>query len=158
MGAVYRMDCLRRVGHWNLELTGSQDWEYQARVKLFGGLGNFVDTVVGLWRQHQGNRVGTAHFRPDYVRSVMKACESIERQARIANRCQLELQKRLSKKLIIHALEWGANGYPNEKAVCLRFARDMAPEVSYIKWLCYVFQMTAQSGDRFLCKKIYNRL
>ena len=35
------------MGPWNLELTGSQDLEYQARVKLFGGQGEFVDALVG---------------------------------------------------------------------------------------------------------------
>jgi glycosyltransferase involved in cell wall biosynthesis len=158
MGAVYRMECAQRVGPWNLDLTGSQDWEYQARVKLFGGRGEFVDTVTGLWRQHQGNRVGTDHFRPDYVRSVMKACESIERHARSANRCDAALRKRLSKKLVVHALEWGANGYAVEKVDCLRLARGMAPEGSYLQRLCDAFRLTPQAWDKFLCRKIYGRL
>ena len=158
MAAVYRMECARRVGPWNLELTGSQDWEYQARVKLMGGREEFVDTVVGLWRQHKGNRVGTDHFRPDYVRSVTKACESIEKHARSANRCDAALRKRLSKKLIVHALEWGANGYAGEKAACLELARGMAPEGSYLKWLCEAFRLAPQAWDKFLCQKIYGRL
>jgi glycosyltransferase involved in cell wall biosynthesis len=54
MGPLYRKSFLERIGPWNPSLTGSQDWEYQARVKLAGGRGLFVDTLVGYWRQHEG--------------------------------------------------------------------------------------------------------
>ena len=158
MGAIYRMDCLRRVGPWNTELTGSQDWEYQARVKLFGGRGKFLDTVVGLWRQHHGNRVGTDHFRPDYVRSVMKACESIQKHAQSLQRCDVSLQKRLYKKLVVHALEWGANGYLIEKLQCLELAKRASPAGYYLQGVSAALRMTPQSVDKFLCKKIYGRL
>lgn len=119
MGAVYRKNYLEKVGLWNEALTGSQDWEYQARVKLTGGWGQFVDTVVGYWREHGGGRVGTKAFRPDYVRSVMIACDSILQHARKAGRCDNALERRIAKKLILHALEWGANGHPNERNQCL---------------------------------------
>ena len=119
MGAVYRKSYLERVGPWNEALTGSQDWEYQARVKLAGGRGQFVDMVVGYWREHAFGRVGTKTFRPDYVSSVMIACDSILQHAHKAGLCDRALERRLAKKLIIHALEWGANGYVNERRECL---------------------------------------
>ena len=97
MGPIYRRRCIEKVGPWNLELTGSQDLEYQARVKLFGVQGEFVDALVGYWRQHTGGRVGTRSFRPDYVRSVMKACESIHTYARQARKCDSALERRLAK-------------------------------------------------------------
>ena len=115
MGAIYRKSYLEKVGLWDEALTGSQDWEYQARVKLAGGRGQFIDAVVGYWRQHDGGRVGASAFRPDYVRSVMLACESILQHARKAARCDNALERRLAKKLIVHALEWGANGYTSER-------------------------------------------
>lgn len=118
MGALYRRSCIQQVGPWNLELTGSQDWEYQARVKLLGGRGQFVDTLVGYWRQHDGERVGAARFRPDYVQSVMIACESILTRARACGRCDLELEKRIANRLVVHALEWGMNGYLAERRAC----------------------------------------
>ena len=158
MGAVYRMECVRRVGPWNTELTGSQDWEYQARVKLFGSHGEFVDAVAGLWRQHHGNRVGTDHFRPDYVRSVMKACASIQKHAQSLQRCDAALQKRLCKKLLVHALEWGANGYFSEKLHCLELAKSASPSGYYLQGLCSALRMAPTSVDKFLCKKIYGRL
>ena len=67
MGALYRRSCPARVGDWNVDLSGSQDWEYQARVKMYGGKGAFVDVLVGYWRQHQSGRVGASSFRPDYI-------------------------------------------------------------------------------------------
>ncbi|MDB4589765.1 glycosyltransferase family 2 protein [Verrucomicrobiales bacterium] len=122
MGAVYRRAFLERVGRWNESLTGSQDWEYQARVKIAKGRGVFVDSVVGYWRQHAGVRVGAAKFRPDYVRSVMLACEAILAKARNAGLCNYDLETRLAKKLVVHALEWGANGCLDERGECFEQA------------------------------------
>jgi hypothetical protein len=158
MGVVYRMAALRGVGLWNLALSGSQDWEYQARVKLRGCRPVFEDAVVGLWRQHPGNRVGTSRFRPDYVQSVMKACESIAEHARAAGRWEPALQNRLAKKLLIHALEWGGNGFIGEKRECLAMAISMAPRSSPIHALCALAGMLPGRADRFLLGKIYSRL
>lgn len=109
MGALYRKEFVEKVGPWNERLSGSQDWEFQARVKLEGGRGRFVDTVVGSWRQHEGERVGASRFRPDYVESVMLACESILEHARRLKKCDSRLEERLAKKMVLHALECGAN-------------------------------------------------
>lgn len=122
MGALYRRSYLEKVGPWNPALTGSQDWEYQARVKLAGGRGLFIDTQVGYWRQHEGGRVGTRKFRPDYVRSVVTACHVILSGARAKGKCDRSLQRRLAKKLIIHALESGAHRAPAVREKCLSLA------------------------------------
>jgi glycosyltransferase involved in cell wall biosynthesis len=122
MGALYRKSYLEKVGPWNPALTGSQDWEYQARVKLAGGRGLYVDTLVGYWRQHEGGRVGARRFRPDYVRSVVTACDVILSGARAKGKCDRSLQRRLAKKLIIHALESGAHGDQSLRRDCLSHA------------------------------------
>jgi glycosyltransferase involved in cell wall biosynthesis len=122
MGALYRRAYLERVGAWNLDLSGSQDWEYQARVKLAGGSGRFVDALVGYWRQHEGGRVGARKFRPDYVRSVVTACDVIQVGARKGGRCDRSLKRRLAKKLIMHALESGAHGDHSLRRICLSHA------------------------------------
>jgi glycosyltransferase involved in cell wall biosynthesis len=155
MGPIYRRRCIEKVGLWNMELTGSQDWEYQARVKLFGGKGEFVDTLVGYWRQHEGGRVGTRSFRPDYVRSVMKACESIHTHAQQAGKCDSALERRLAKKLIVHAIEWGANGFRREKRECLWQAAETARSDALVKLAAMVFAMFPTPLDRLLLKKIY---
>jgi len=122
MGALYRRSYLQKVGPWNPALTGSQDWEYQARVKLAGGRGVFIDTLVGYWRQHEGGRVGARKFRPDYVRSVVTACDVILSGAKAKGRCDRALQRKLAKKLIIHALESGTHGDLELRQFCLAHA------------------------------------
>jgi len=155
MGPIYRRRCIEKVGPWNLELTGSQDWEYQARVKLFGGRGEFVDALMGYWRQHSGGRVGTRSFRPDYVRSVMKACESIHNLARQAGKCDSALEMRLAKKLVAHAVEWGANGYQKDKSQCLKQAGTLAKGNLFIFWACCGLQFSPRLLDRVVISKLY---
>jgi glycosyltransferase involved in cell wall biosynthesis len=152
MGAVYRKSYLAKVGPWNEALTGSQDWEYQARVKLAGGRGQFVDTVVGYWRHHGGSRVGASTFRPDYVRSVMLACDSIRQHARRAGRCDRPLERRLAKKLILHAVEWGANGHPAERRQCLAQAAQTVASDPVYQALIKCFQISPGFMDAQLWK------
>ena len=153
MGPIYRRRCIDKVGNWNLELTGSQDWEYQARVKLFGGRGEFVDTLIGYWRQHDGGRVGARSFRPDYVRSVMKACESINQNAKRAGKCDASLERRLAKKLLVHAVEWGANGCREEKRNCLKQATEAANVDALVKIAALALLIFPKRLDRMLLKK-----
>ena len=155
MGPIYRRRCIEKVGPWNLELTGSLDWEYQARVKLFGGRGEFVDALMGYWRQHTGGRVGTRSFRPDYVRSVMKACESIHSHAKKAGKCDSALERRLAKKLIVHAIEWGANGYRKEKFVCLKQAKNTAPGDILVATAALLFALCPPVLERQILKKLH---
>jgi hypothetical protein len=122
MGPLYRKSFLNKVGSWNPALTGSQDWEYQARVKLSGGRGRFIDTLVGYWRQHEGGRVGARKFRPDYVRSVVTACDVIMAGARMKGCFDKSLQRRLAKKLLIHSLESGANENKDLRNLCFMHA------------------------------------
>ena len=155
MGAIYRRRCIEKVGLWNRELTGSQDWEYQARVKLFAARGQFVDALVGYWRQHSGGRVGTRSFRPDYVRSVMKACKSIHTLARQVGKCDSALERRLAKKLVAHAFEWGANGYQKEKSQCLRQAGTLAKGNLFLFFACCGLNFSPRLLDRFVISKLY---
>lgn len=154
MGALYRKSYLAKVGPWNEALTGSQDWEYQARVKLAGGRGQFVDAVVGYWRHHGGSRVGTKAFRPDYVRSVMLACDSILQHARRAGRCDRALERRLAKKLMVHALEWGANGHADERRRCLLQAAKILPGDLFYQIVIKCFQMSPACLDSRLWKTL----
>lgn len=147
MGALYRRECVERVGPWNPELTGSQDWEYQARVKICGARGEFVDALVGYWRQHDGERVGTSKFRPDYVRSVMLACESILEKARAAGRCDAELERRIAKRLVVHALEFGAKNHDSDRKKCFEQALNSLSNESLLKMLCRVSSKLPSVAD-----------
>ena len=154
MGAIYRKSYLELVGPWNVEMTGSQDWEYQARVKLAGGKRKFVDSMVGYWRQHGGDRVGTAKFRPDYVRSVMIGCDSILNISRKKKRCDAALELRLAKRLIVHALEWGANGHAQERKECFLQAKNSLSTSSLFKSLVSVAAYVPALMDGLMLRRI----
>jgi glycosyltransferase involved in cell wall biosynthesis len=147
MGAVYRRACVQKVGPWNRELTGSQDWEYQARVKLFGGSGSFLPVLVGYWRQHGECRVGTTSFRPDYVTSVTKACGSILAHAKEVGKCDQALERKISKRLLVHAIAFGAAGYRQEKNACLAQAAETARDDSQLQGVIKVLKWAPQPID-----------
>lgn len=125
MGAIYRKEYLQQIGPWNEQLTGSQDWEFQARIKLAGGQGKFVEHVVGLWRDHSDTRVGTKSFRYDYVESVISACLFIQDNSKEANIVDASLERRLAKKILVHALEFAVNGYRRERNQSLLHALNL---------------------------------
>ena len=161
MGAIYRKSYLELVGPWNVEMTGSQDWEYQARVKLAGGKRKFVDSMVGYWRQHGGDRVGTAKFRPDYVKSVMIGCDSILACSARQGTCDSALERRLAKRLVVHALEWGANGYRQDRKKCFLQAKSSLDSGLLFKAsLCLavmVGPLTPAFLDQWMMRKITGR-
>ena len=154
MGAIYRKSYLEIVGPWNVEMTGSQDWEYQARVKLAGGKRKFVDSMVGYWRQHGGDRVGAAKFRPDYVKSVMIGCDSILHAARDRGCCDSDLERRLAKRLVVHALEWGANGRLQERRTCFLQAKESLSSDLLFKWILTLAAYAPSFLDRLFLQHI----
>lgn len=148
IGALYRKSYLERVGPWNVQMTGSQDWEYQARVKLEGGKRKFVNTVVGYWRQrHSADRVGALEFRPDYVQSVMIACDVVLKLAKEKNHCDRELEKRLAKRLIVHALEWGTNGYWRKRKQCILQAKNAVSSAALYRGMLSIIANTPATLD-----------
>lgn len=149
MGALYRRSALGCVGPWNEALTGSQDWEYQARVKLALGAGDFLDVLVGYWRQHELGRIGATSFRPDYVASVMKACDSILGHARRAGKCDRRLEEKIARRLVVHAVEWGANGRSAERKLCLRQARASLSDGGWLGALIALWGACPLVADRF---------
>ncbi|BDS07648.1 hypothetical protein NT6N_26880 [Oceaniferula spumae] len=150
MGAMYKREYLQSVGEWNIEMTGSQDWEYQARVKLAGGKRKFVDSIVGYWRQHSISRIGTNQFRPDYVRSVMIACDVVLKLAREKNRCDRALENRLARRLVVHALEWGVNGHWKDRKLCLLQAKDSVSSNRMMKLGLRVMAYSPMFLDEFI--------
>lgn len=153
MGALYRKSYLKDVGEWNESLTGSQDWEYQARVKIAGGRRMHVDALVGYWRQHDGSRVGTKAFRLDYVQSVVRACESILSAAKQAGCCSKALERRIAKRILIHALELGSNGYASERRDCIRRAAVCLSNDGLLRLLMKCGTFTPSVFDRILWRR-----
>lgn len=151
---VYRRELIQRVGLWNTRLSGSQDWEYQARVKIARARGDFMDVLVGYWRRHGGERVGAKGFRPDYLESVMLSAEAVLQHAEKAGRADAALRRRLAKRLLVHAFEWGANGRTNDKRRCCRQARETAPDDGQIRILSFLIANAPQFVDRWWCRRL----
>jgi glycosyltransferase involved in cell wall biosynthesis len=157
MGPVYRRRLLERVGPWNTELSGSQDWEYQARVKIARARGEFMDVLVGYWRRHGGERVGAKSFRPDYLESVMASAEAVLRHAEKAGRADAALRRRLAKRLLVHAIEWGANGRAPDKRRCCCQAIATASKDAQIAVLGSLLKFTPGCLDRWWCRRLERR-
>ncbi|HWQ92137.1 MAG TPA: glycosyltransferase family 2 protein [Clostridia bacterium] len=154
MAALYRRTFLQAIGPWNERLSGSQDWEFQARVKIAGGRGLFLDAVVGLAREHHGSRVGTRNFRPDYVRSVMVASEAILKKARARRVCDEKLERRIAKRLVLHALEWGSNGCRLERKECMWQAYECMTTLQPLKLVVAFFQILPPALDGLIFRAL----
>ena len=156
-GALYRKSLLKRVGGWNEALTGSQDWEYQARVKIAGGRGRFIDHTLAMWREHGGNRVGALKFRKDYVRSVVLACTSIHKAAGLAGIVDTSLSRRLCRKTLLHALEFGAHGCRAERNWALDQAGSLALRSPLARGLITLWRIMPPAADRAAWNAVQRR-
>lgn len=152
MGAVYRREYLQKVGCWSERLTGSQDWEFQARVKLAGGKGKFVEHIVGLWRDHSDNRVGTKNFRYDYVKSTINACLLIRDKSRSIGMIDAYLERRLAKKILVHALEFAVNGYRQERCQSLSYAIETLQDNLMMQLVVRFWSNLSSKFDRIVWK------
>jgi len=156
-GAVYRRSFLSRVGNWNEALTGSQDWEYQARIKVANGRGRFIDHVLANWRAHDGTRVGALQFRKDYVRSVVIACRSIHDTARHAGIQDRSLADRLGKKSLLHALEFGAHDCRAERNWALKETKTILTRSPLARALVTLWHFMPRAIDRAAWKWLNRR-
>jgi hypothetical protein len=152
MGALYTRNCANRVGGWNEELTFSQDWEYQVRVKLSEGVGYFVDELVGLWRQHDGARIGVKGFSDAFLESVQPLFESIHSHAVRAGRSSRDFEALLARRLIVHAVGCGAYNRTEAKARFLAMAAELARSNVPLKALALFVSVLPVTGDRILSR------
>lgn len=149
MGAIYSRDLLKRVGPWNEALTGSQDWEFQGRVKLKAGNHGFTNCVTGFWRQHSGKRVGASTYRKDYVQSVVQACLSLWEHSEQSDFLNKRLQQKLSKKIFRHSLEFGAHQATAERNRSLQSLAKKSPQ-SFLSKLLAFWRFAPPSWDKYL--------
>lgn len=131
MGAIYRRDFLDRVGWWNEQLTGSQDWEFQVRAKLHARSRLFCPEIFGCWRQHEFARIGTRVFRKDYVESVIAACLSIAKHAKETHQYDGAMAHALARRMFVHALEFSAHDCPIEAGTTLDLIAGL-PEMPHL--------------------------
>jgi glycosyltransferase involved in cell wall biosynthesis len=155
MGAIYRREfILNAVGPWNTRLSGSQDWEFQARVKLAATTYAFFDMDLGLWRQHSGERVGVRSFSLKYTRSVGLATRLVFDAAKRAKRLDAALRRRLARKLFLHALQLGAFGHRRDKQYFLALVLQIAP-LGLEAAAARVFWAGPSSLDHILLKRMF---
>lgn len=155
MGAIYRQEFLRtKVGSWNEQLTGSQDWEYQARVKMAKGKGRHVDVLVGYWREHAGPRVGTKGFRLDYILSTLTAIRVVADLAEKSGQSGTSLRRRLAQKAMLMALECGCNSRPVERRACFKQAMALTSEDFSLRVLSKVFDTLPPVADGWVWRRI----
>jgi glycosyltransferase involved in cell wall biosynthesis len=147
MGAIYRRKYLQKVGYWDERLTGSQDWEFQARVKMAGGKGKFIEHIVGFWRDHTEHRVGTKRFRHDYVESVIRTCIMIREQARQAGLIDASLERRLAAKILIHALEFSTHNCFQERQKSLDDAVETLEHNYLMRLLLRIWRLLPSQFD-----------
>jgi glycosyltransferase involved in cell wall biosynthesis len=120
MGAIYRRELIERVGDWNTSLCGSQDWEFQARAKLFSKKHILVPNKIGFWRQHEGERIGAVGFKLSYTASVIEAALAILRIATTRGRIDRQLSIRLALIILLHTIQIGAHCGFNAKMTVRR--------------------------------------
>lgn len=125
MGALYRRTFLERVAGWEPGINGSDDWILQAKAKLIGR-GQFVDTLVGSWVQHVGDRMGATVFRASYTADVTRACLAIAEYARGVDAFSQPLQRALAARCLRHVWELGRFGAKAERRDAFQRACQIA--------------------------------
>ncbi len=127
-GPLYRRAAVQRAGPWLETLSGSQDWEYCARMKLWDVDLHFDDEVGSLHRQYDVRRISKSTFTYSYTRSAERAYDHIWRLARERNRCTAGFTARMARLYLYRALEYRSHGHPDDADRCLEKAtREPAP-------------------------------
>lgn len=130
MGPVYRRSTVRKVGPWSEKLTAVDDWEYGTRVKLMGFYGHYNPGVIGLYRDHQDDRLNVYSFSRKYVLNLETACDLIVKTASEQDRLSFCLRKKIALRLVIHAVEFGMNHHRDDCHRLLEKARQLLPDAS----------------------------
>lgn len=155
MGAIYRAKTVQQVGFWNEDLTGSQDWEYAARVKLGHFSFAYDPRVIGLFRNHSSERIGVASFSHHYVISVEKACESIRAHAEAAGVLDATVRRALARRLFVHAIEFGANGFEEDKQRLLAKSLALEAESGLLPAMIKGFRMVRSRRVAAGCLRLH---
>ena len=80
----------------------------------------------------------------------MIACDVVLKIAREKGRCDAALEKRLAKRLIVHALEWGANGHYRDRKKCLLQARNSLSSSPMFEFMLMLVAHSPATLDKLL--------
>ena len=139
---LYRRNVVREIGPWLETLSGSQDWEYGARIKLYKYEALYDDRIGSLFRSHQNQRISVAKFDYKYTHSAELAYDYILSLARQLNYLDTKLGSRFVRLYLTRALEFHQANYYPERDRCLQKALSLpSPKnlVWFIVYLCQIF-------------------
>lgn len=123
-GPLYKRSMLQSVGPWLEALTGSQDWEYCARVKLGDFDIHFDQDVGSVYRSHQDEvRVSRTSMEYDYTRSTERAYDHIYQLAVERGVKTPAFASRMGRLYFYRALEYRNNGYERDAMRCIQKIR-----------------------------------
>ena len=119
-GPLYKRDMLQTLGPWLEELTGSQDWEYCARVKIRDFDIHFDRKVGSLYRHHRDEvRVSRVGMEYDYTRSTEQAYDHIYQLANECGKAGPSFSGRMARLYFYRFLAYRNNGYKIDAKRCL---------------------------------------
>lgn len=139
---LYRRNVVREIGPWLETLSGSQDWEYGARIKLYQYKTLYDNRIGSLFRSHSNQRISVAKFDYKYTHSAELAYDYILSLARKLNYLDIELGSRFVRLYLTRALEFHQANYYSERDRCLQKALSLpSPKnlVWFIVYLCQIF-------------------
>lgn len=150
MAALYRSTLVAACGGWDETADGSDDWVFQARIKLAARQARFIDVTLGIWRQHEGERLGATRFRESYTVDVTKSCLAIHRQWAAAGRLTLGIQRRLYLRALRHCWEIGSFGSSKEREAAFLRVREIGRDSAALGLLTLILRIIPRACDRFL--------
>lgn len=157
MGALYRSALVAASGGWDQTADGSDDWVFQSRIKFAARTAQYVDTEVGLWRQHADERLGATSFRESYTVDVTKACAAIHRQWSEAGRLKPRCRRRLYFRALRHCWELGCYGSREPRDEALLRVRQIGEGALSLGVITAMVAAWPVSCDRVLYKWINGR-
>ena len=141
-GPLYKRKVLREIGPWLENLTGSQDWEYGARIKLCGYQAQYQETIGSLFRKHQRDRISVKGFDYKYTLSAELAYDNIVELANKLKRMNCKLGSRFLRLYLTRALEYHSANYKPERNRCFQKALALPSDknlVWVITFFCQIF-------------------
>lgn len=136
-GPLYRREILRKVGPWLENLTGSQDWEYGARIKLCGYQSIYEERIGSLFRKHKSDRISVAGFDYKYTRSAELAYDNIVKLAYKQGKMDRQLGSRFLRLYLTRSLEYHSANYNQERDRCLEKALKLPCDRDLVWFLTY---------------------
>ena len=140
-GPVYKRSALQEVGPWLEELTGNQDWEYGARVKLGDFAIGFIDQIQSVYRKHTSESVSRPEIERHYTRSSEMAYDSIVALARDRSKFSPPLATRMARMYFYRAMEYLRIGCREDGLRCLAKAETHSGALDIVSLLAAVCKM-----------------